>query len=96
MFISKWRWKWVIDIRNCKWSRISILDFEINELKRQLIITYSNVKSLSVNFFTMNTEVLFSERPFVGLNEKNENKNENEMFSYIWANSIIKWSTIKW
>ena len=41
----------------------------------------------------MNTEVLFSERPFLGLNNKgsgnNNNNSENEMFSYISPNEQI-------
>ena len=32
---------------------------------------------------------LFSERLFLGLNEKNENKNENEIFSYISPNERV-------
>ena len=54
-------------------DRSSSLDFEINETKGHIVINYANIKSLGVNFFTMNIEVVFSERPFLGLNDPNEN-----------------------
>ena len=54
-------------------DRSSSLDFEINETKEHIVINYANIKSLGVNFFTMNIEVVFSERSFLGLNDPNEN-----------------------
>ena len=76
-------------------DKSSSLDFEIVAEKRELIIHYANVASLTVNFYTMNTEVLFSKRPFLVCTDvcdscdNSQNINENAMFSYISPNEQI-------
>ena len=72
-------------------DHVVCMDFEINSRKRQIVINYANIKSLSVNFYTTNTQVLFSQGPFLDLNNPNENDSggENEMFSYVSSNAQI-------
>ena len=50
------------------------LDFVVDEQERKLIITYKGVSNISVNFYTMNTEILFSETPFININKNDKNQ----------------------
>eukprot|EP01083_Nonionella_stella_P234456 825318_1 len=64
------------------------LDFEINKAERKLIITSANINRVSVNFYTMNTEILFSNSPFFKDENKNNNSNKSA-FAYIAPNNSI-------
>ena len=59
------------------------LEFEIKD--RKLFISYQLLEKCTVNFYTMNTEVLFSFSPFLN----NKNDNDKNIFSYIAPNESI-------
>jgi len=64
------------------------LDFVINESERKLVISYSNITKCRINFYTMNTEILFSNSPFFkGDNSSNKTKSA---FAYIAPNKSME------
>ena len=65
------------------------LDFNINESDRKLIIASTNIKKVKINFYRMNTEILFSNSPFFKDSNDNNNNNDNgnkSAFAYISPN----------
>jgi len=70
-------------------SKQPSIDFRVQNKK--IIISFSNVQNIIINFYTMNTEVLFSFQPFLILdsdnnNNNNNNNNKKSTFSYVTPN----------
>merc|ERR1712130_956599 len=63
------------------------LEFQINSDQRKLIIFSANIEKVKVNFYTMNTEILFSNSPFFKEEENSTNQNKKKSaFGYIAPN----------
>jgi len=63
------------------------LDFVINETDRKLIISSANIEKVRVNFYTMNTEILFSNSPFYSSSSSSSSSSSNKSaFAYIAPN----------
>eukprot|EP01083_Nonionella_stella_P301896 1038317_1 len=61
------------------------LDFVIEKSDRKLIISSANVGAVTINFYTMNTEILFSNSPFFEANKGSDSGNKSA-FAYIAPN----------
>ncbi|ETO12375.1 hypothetical protein RFI_25001, partial [Reticulomyxa filosa] len=57
------------------------IEWEVDSWNRTIRVSYQLVKTLTVNFYTMNTEILFSQDPF--FSEKESNPAKQAAFTYI-------------
>ncbi|ETO22036.1 hypothetical protein RFI_15166, partial [Reticulomyxa filosa] len=57
------------------------LEWEIDNITRTIRLSYQLVKNVTINFYVLNTEILFSQNPF--FNEDGNDSNNQSAFSYI-------------
>jgi len=68
------------------------MEWEVDNAKRTILISYQVLQKLTINFYILNTEILFSQDPFFSEKEKEEGfgSSKQSAFSYISPNFTIQ------